>query len=259
MPTKEAEQHRPSEASFEYRLQHTPAGVVLLDPDLSIRSVNPVAQRLLASGRAPVLGANIVDLHPQQARDKIAWLIERARTSPDGNASLLVATAGASMVAKVSRLDGGDGALTGYCMIVHALSNAPVMGQITGTNAGSDGKLPADALCPLMKLPLVRGKTDVISLIDVADVVCLVAQGHYAEAKTLSYSAFCPRPLADLERRLDPAAFLRVHRRYVVNMRHVRGAERLDGSWHLILADQAATRIPVSRTKVETVRRLLAV
>jgi len=259
MPTQDAEQRQPTEASFEYRLQRTPAGVVLLDPDLSIRSVNPIAQRLLASGRAPVFGANIVDLHPEDAREKIAWLIERARTSSDGNASLIVATAGASMVAKVSRLDGGDGALTGYCMIVHALSNAPVMGQIAVMSADTDAKLPADALCPLMKLPLVRGKTDVITLIDVADVVCLVAQGHYAEAKTLSYSAFCPRPLADLERRLDPAAFLRVHRRYVVNMRHVRGAERLDGGWHLILADEAATRIPVSRTKVETIRRLLAV
>ncbi|MDQ0504697.1 LytTR family DNA-binding domain-containing protein [Xanthobacter agilis] len=251
--------------SFEYRLNRTPVGVVMLDADLAIRAVNPVALRLLAPAGASVFGANILDLHPEDARDKVGWLISRAASGVDGTASLVVTTAMGSLVAKVSRLDGAGGAAAGYCMMIHALVDAPVMGRADSEEA--DDRVEAVpvaaeaglALCPLMKLPLMRGKGAVISLIDVGEVVCLVAQGHYAEARTLSFSAFCPRSLADLERRLDPAAFLRVHRRYVVNIRHVRGAERVDGGWHLILADTAATRVPVSRAKVDTMRRMLAV
>lgn len=248
----------PAGPSFEYRLSRTPVGVVMLDADLCIRAVNPVALRLLAPDGASLIGANILDLHPDEARDKVGWLISRAGAAADGTASLVVATAMGSLIAKVSRLDGAD---TGYCMMIHALADAPVMGRAESGDASMEA-VPIAAgpgLCPLMKLPLMRGKGAVISLIDVGEVACLVAQGHYAEARTLSFSAFCPRSLADLQRRLDPAAFLRVHRRYVVNIRHVRGAERADGGWHLILADAAATRVPVSRGKVDAMRRMLAV
>lgn len=255
-------------ASFEYRLQRAPVGVVMLNADLAIRALNPVAQRLLAPRDRPVIGAHILDLHPEEARDKVAFLLSRAAEAPDGVASLVVTTAMGNLVAKVTRLDGVAGT-EGYCMMVHAFSGAPAMARARDEAAGAPdrqmeglplaGEAAMTALCPLLKLPLVRGQGGVISLIDVDEVVCLLAQGHYSEARTRSFSAFCPRPLADLERRLDPAVFLRVHRRFIVNIRHVRGAGREDGGWHLILADAAATRVPVSRAKVEEVRRRLAV
>ncbi|MFG1266623.1 LytTR family transcriptional regulator DNA-binding domain-containing protein [Xanthobacter sp. DSM 14520] len=257
----------PAGQSFEYRLQRTPVGVVLLDADLTIRSVNPVAMRLLAPPGQRLAGVDILSLHPDEAREKVAFLIERARTSADGTSSLVVTTAMGSLIAKISRLEESpDGPVEGFCMMIHALAEAPVMGRSQADDADVQvdglavaGEAAMKALCPLMKLPLVQGKGDLISLIDVNEVVCLVAQGHYAEARTLGFSAFCPRPLADLERRLDPALFVRVHRRYLVNIRHVRAATREDGAWHLVMADTARTRVPVSRGKVEAIRRLLAV
>lgn len=268
------------DAPFEYRLQRTLVGVVLIDADLAITAVNPAARRLLAPAGVVLEGANILALHGGEAREKLEFLISRARTSPDGVSSLLVATAMGSLVAKVSRLESGpDGAVSGFCLMVHGFGAEPVMGgkppsrtvaaEGTRDEPARDaievealpvtGAAAMAALCPLMKLPLVRGKSGVISLIDVADVVCLVAQGHYAEAKAVGFSAFCPRSMADLERRLDPGLFLRVHRRYLVNLRHIQGAERVDGGWYLLLADKAGTRVPVSRGKVEAIRRLLAV
>ncbi|MCG5234469.1 PAS domain-containing transcriptional regulator [Xanthobacter oligotrophicus] len=257
----------PSAQSFEYRLQRTPVGVVLLEADLTIRSVNPVAMRLLAPPGERLAGVDILSLHPDEAREKVAFLIERARTSADGTSSLVVTTAMGSLIAKVSRLEATPGGpVEGFCMMIHALAEAPVMGRAQAGDADVQvdglavaGEAAMKALCPLMKLPLVQGKGDLISLIDVNEVVCLVAQGHYAEARTLGFSAFCPRPLADLERRLDPALFVRVHRRYLVNIRHVRAATREDGAWHLVMADTAQTRVPVSRARVEAIRRLLAV
>ncbi|MFG1278437.1 PAS domain-containing transcriptional regulator [Xanthobacter autotrophicus] len=266
--TQAARPSSPAAQSFEYRLQRTPVGVVLLNADLTIRSVNPVAMRLLAPPGQKLAGVDILSLHPDEAREKVAFLIERARTSADGTSSLVVTTAMGSLIAKISRLEESpDGPVEGFCMMIHALAEAPVMGRTRADDADAlaveglavAGEAAMKALCPLMKLPLVQGKGDLISLIDVNEVVCLVAQGHYAEARTLHFSAFCPRPLADLERRLDPALFVRVHRRYLVNIRHVRAATREDGAWHLVMADTAQTRVPVSRGKVEAIRRLLAV
>ncbi|MEP9352938.1 LytTR family transcriptional regulator DNA-binding domain-containing protein [Xanthobacter sp. KR7-65] len=253
--------------SFEYRLQRTPVGVVLLDADLAIRAVNPVAMRLLAPPGTHLTGLDILALHPPEARQKVAFLIERARAAEDGTSTLVITTAMGSLIAKVTRLEAEfGGPAGGFCMMIHALAEAPVMGR-AGRPEGDlrveglavAGESAMAALCPLMKLPLVKGRGDVISLIDVAEVVLLMAQGHYAEAHTRTFSAFCPRALADLERRLDPAQFVRVHRRFLVNIRHVRAAAREDGGWHLVMADAAATRVPVSRSRVEQVRRLLAV
>ncbi|MFG1345732.1 PAS domain-containing transcriptional regulator [Xanthobacter autotrophicus DSM 431] len=267
--------HAPAEApaapvpSFEYRLQRAAVGVVMLDGELRIRSVNPVAMRLLAPAGVPLIGVALLALHPPEARDKVSWLIEQARGAADGTSSLVVTTAMGSLVAKVSRLDAAPGGPPdGFCMMIHALSDAPAMGRAAmpaepamraAEAVPVAGEAAMAALCPLMKLPLVRGNGGLISLIDVGEVACLVAQGHYAEARTLAFSAFCPRPLADLERRLDPGQFVRVHRRYLVNIRHVRAASRQDGAWHLVMADAAQTRVPVSRARVGEIRRLLAV
>jgi len=236
-------------ASFEYRLQRTPVGVVILDAARKIRAANPLARQLLGrDSSTPLFGVDILSLHPEGARAKVGWLIDCARDSADGTASLLVTTPMGSLVAKVTRLQTGPApANLGYCMMFHA------QGELRMGESREDG------LGPLVKLPLMRGKGGVTTLIDVDQVACLTAQGHYAEAKTLAFAAFCPRSLADLERRLDPATFVRVHRRHLVNIRHVLAAERDHGRLHLRLADPDSTLIPVSRDKIDLVRRLLAV
>ncbi|WP_084539807.1 LytTR family transcriptional regulator [Azorhizobium doebereinerae] len=234
---------------FEYTLQRTPVGVVILDAARRIRSANPEARRMLARHGEDLFGTEILALHPEAARAKVAWLIASAAEAPDGAASLVVTTAMGSLVAKVTRLDDGTAA-GGFCMMFHALGDR-VMG---------DPPAAPEAAAPLLlKLPVMRGTGDVTTLIDVDEVVFLMAEGHYARAATRQFTAFCPRPLAELERRLDPGHFLRVHRRHVVNIRHVRAAERADGRWHLRMADATGTRLPVSRAKVAQMRRMLAV
>ncbi|WP_448189480.1 PAS domain-containing transcriptional regulator [Azospirillum sp. sgz301742] len=226
--------------SFEYRLQRTPVGVVMLDLGRRIMAVNAVAGRLLRLKGANPLGADILDFHPPAARAKVRWLIDAAENATDGTAGMVVTTPMGSLVAKVTLL--GD---QGFCMMFHALGES-AMGE--GEPAGRPH---------LLKLPVLRGGATV--LVDIAEVVCLTAQGHYAEALTLAGTHLCPLPLAELEKRVDPLTFVRVHRRHLVNLRHVRAAERLDGRWTLALSGDHGPRIPVGRDKVELVRRLLAV
>ncbi len=227
--------------SFEYRLQRTPVGVVILDVCRRVTAVNAVAGRLLRLRDANPLGVDILDLHPSAARARVRWLIDAAENADDGTAGMVVTTPMGSLVAKVTLL--GDG---GFCMMFHALGDLPMAGD-----AAADRPR-------LLKLPIHRGSAT--ALVDISDVLCLSARGHYAEALTAAGVHLCPLPLAKLEERLDPLVFVRIHRRHLVNLRHVRAVERVDGRWTLALTgEHTPARIPVSRDKVDLVRRLLAV
>jgi sigma-54 dependent transcriptional regulator, acetoin dehydrogenase operon transcriptional activator AcoR len=64
--------------------------------------------------------------------------------------------------------------------------------------------------------------------------------------------------LDKLDSELADASFLRVHRRYVVNLNRIREIERgLKGELFLIMDDRTNTKVPVSRRNAPAVRRAL--
>jgi sigma-54 dependent transcriptional regulator, acetoin dehydrogenase operon transcriptional activator AcoR len=64
--------------------------------------------------------------------------------------------------------------------------------------------------------------------------------------------------LDKLDAELADAGFLRVHRRYVVNLSRIREIERgLKGELSLVMDDRTHTMVPVSRRNAPTVRRAL--
>ena len=63
-----------------------------------------------------------------------------------------------------------------------------------------------------------------------------------------------------LDHELANAGFLRVHRRYVVNLGRVREVERRDrGEFILVMDDNENTVVPVSRRNAGAVRRALGI
>ena len=66
--------------------------------------------------------------------------------------------------------------------------------------------------------------------------------------------------LDKLDNELANAGFLRVHRRYVVNLSRVREVERRDrGEFVLVMDDNENTVVPVSRRNARAVRRALGI
>jgi DNA-binding LytR/AlgR family response regulator len=64
--------------------------------------------------------------------------------------------------------------------------------------------------------------------------------------------------LDKLDGELAEAGFLRVHRRYVVNLGRVREVERgRGGELTLVMDDRTSTMVPVSRRSAPAVRRAL--
>jgi hypothetical protein len=232
-------------ATFEYRLQHLPLGVILLDRERRVRAASDAVRQMLGGAEAEIFGVDILDLHPPQARAKVGWLIASAGATPQG-VSIIVATRMGNLLARATALAGSEDVAT--CLMFFMLGDLSAPAE------------PEPEPGPyLLKLPIQKGMGDVTALIDIDRVAALSAQGHYSEALTLDFPAFCPRSLTDLAARLDPAFFVRVHRRHIVNLSHVRAAERVDGGWFLRMNDARATRIPIGRRNVERMRKLLAV
>lgn len=73
---------------------------------------------------------------------------------------------------------------------------------------------------PLRRL-LVKTPGRVVA-VRVEDVESIEAAGHYAELRTGSAAHLVRHTIGDLERRLDPSRFARIHRSTIVNVDKVR-------------------------------------
>ena len=229
--------------SVAYQLQRAPVGVVLVDGQGRVRSANALARRLLEPVGGAILGADLLALHPEPARAKVQWMLDAARARPDEPAGMAMTLPFGTLVARVTVVEGEDG--PGWCLIFHLPEGFSLE---TARPASAD---------MLVKLPV--GSRSGVTLLDVAAIVTLEADGHYTRVHTADGQHFCQLAFADLLRRLDPAAFLRVHRSFIVNLHHAEAIDRRDGQWALVMAAPGRPVVPVSRARVELVRRRLAV
>ncbi len=122
---------------------------------------------------------------------------------------------------------------------------APIdaVARLSGTmGSGPIGRLFVRVGGALMPLPVER-------------VSRFEADGDYVVAHTERTRHLLHLSLSRLEERLDPALFLRVHRTHIVNLEHVR-AFKTDGRGNLEATMVDGARVPVSRSRAQTIRSL---
>jgi two-component system LytT family response regulator len=103
---------------------------------------------------------------------------------------------------------------------------------------------------------LVARDTDRIVLVPVQDVIWIESSDNYVRVHTTARSIFVRTTLKELEERLDPEAFARVHRTAIVAIDRVAQAEPLShGDYRLIMSNRAT--VPLSRTYRQALDRLL--
>ncbi len=239
---------------MEYTLQHMDVGLVLLDGDRRVVSVNAAVGRMLGRDR-PLLGASLHDLHPPGSRAKVELLLAAAHDpdSPAVASSMMVALPGRTIVVKATALPAGGGAAL-------ALMLFEVNGKAVGAAPEPAAPPPAgtapESAPPLVKLPITTRQG--VVLIDPADAVYVQADGHYTRVHTAEGAFFCSLSLSELEARLDGRQFVRAHRRYLVNLRHAQAIDRSDGGAAFIMAASGSPRVPISRGRIERLKKLLA-
>lgn len=105
------------------------------------------------------------------------------------------------------------------------------------------------------RIPVHRGNR--VILVEEVRIAYAEAARGYAYLKLAEERLLVSFTLNDLERRLS-SDFVRTHRSYLVNLRHVREIiPEVGGTLTLIMGDRDRSRVPVSRRQASDVRRRL--
>jgi two-component system response regulator LytT len=95
-------------------------------------------------------------------------------------------------------------------------------------------------------------------LVNVEDILYVMAKDDYSYLYTVADRYLSTISLAQLEAKLEPVGFFRIHRRYLVNLSRVKEVVPMYGGTLLLtLSDDASTQIPVSRRRVPALKKAL--
>lgn len=95
-------------------------------------------------------------------------------------------------------------------------------------------------------------------LLQVEDIFYIMAKDDYSYLHTNRERYLSTISLAQLEQRLEPSGFFRVHRRYLVNLGQVHEVVPMYGGTLLLtLKDHDSTQVPVSRRRVPSLKKVL--
>ena len=127
-------------------------------------------------------------------------------------------------------------------------------GAGAGAASAAPPALPAAQPAYLTRLLVSIGTRSVVVPVD--SVTWIRADDYYASVFAGGTAYVIRESLADLERRLDPREFIRVHRSAIVRLAEVRALDRPpNGRFTLVLRD--GTRVPVSRSRQAALVRTL--
>lgn len=234
--------------TFQHQLQRFDPGIVWLDAHNRVIGLNTVALQVLGADAETIIGQEILHFHPERSRAKVQLLLESSACPADSPPpmTMMINIPDKILLIKVSKI-WGHGVGVGTCMVFYdltELTSAPRQGQ---DNAGKPRLL--------FKLPVQ--KLNRVMLVDLDEVVCLKAEGHYTTVFTCTEQYLCNLSLSELEARLLPGKYLRVHRSYMINIRFAKSFEKEDEQYSILMAMPGELAVPVSRSKVKEIKIVL--
>jgi LytTR family transcriptional regulator, CO-responsive transcriptional regulator RcoM len=224
-----------------YLFERFEPGIVHLDNERRVVGMNDFARRVLPVGEKQPFDRMVLDFHPERSRPKVEFLLDQAGQCPVAAPppmTMIINIPERVLLIKVSRTSDALLQPTGYVLVFY---------DITDVVASAEERQPArqDARRRLLKIPTVSGQR--IVFVEADDILAIQADGHYTRVLTAAANRFCNLSIGDIETRLDPEHFMRVHRGNVINLRAVRQLHREDGRLAVQLQD-VAEPVPVSRS-----------
>jgi hypothetical protein len=233
-----------------YLFEKFDVGVIHLDAQRNVLAMNDFARQVLPVDEKQPFGALVTSFHPPRSQPKVNFLLDEASRCPMSNAvpmTMIINIPEQVLLIKVSRLGNEHNETTGFVLVFFDVTQV-----VSQADAGLDLAPPN---MRLSRIPMVANQK--VSFVDTQDVLCLESQAHYTRVLTAEGFHFCNLSIGDLELRLDPAQFQRVHRRFIVNLKAVQELGREGTKTHLVLKGKKNQPIPVSRTAVSRLRESL--
>ncbi len=231
-------------ATWLYLLEKFEVGVVHIDRELRVIGMNEFAKRALPVQDKLPFGKIVTSFHPEAARSKLTFLLGQAEcpVSDAPPMTMIINIPERVLLIKVSKMGDAQGATVGYTLVFYDITDEVAKKIESGP---SQTVHEAEGKRQLKKIPTV--KQNRVLLVDVPSVSYIRSEGHYTWVHTAHASQFCNLAIGDIESRLDPQLFLRVHRSYIVNLSHVDEIVRDDGRMTLRMMGSTPVDIPVSR------------
>lgn len=113
-----------------------------------------------------------------------------------------------------------------------------------------------DAPVRIERIPVEKGGRKLLLQVD--DIFYVMAKDDYSYIYTSEERYLSTVSLAQLESKLEPQGFFRVHRRFVVNLSQVKEIVPMYGGTMLLtLKDKGSSQVPASRRRVPALKRAL--
>ena len=98
---------------------------------------------------------------------------------------------------------------------------------------------------------------DRIVFVNIDEVIRFHSEEKYTTVYTVNGQYVIDTPLVELEKKLDPRHFTRVHRSHIVAIDYIAECRKGDaGRMVMVLRDKAATQLVVSRSLIKKIRNL---
>lgn len=240
-----------------YLLERFDVGVIELDAERHVVAMNDFARRVLPVQEKQPFDRMVLSFHPERSQPKVDFLLAQAAASAQCPVSspppmtMIINIPERVLLIKVTRMGGADGATRGYVLVFYDITEVVAVGDAAMAGSAEAGTPPRRRL---LKVPTSAGQR--IVLVDADDIVHLQSEGHYTQVATAEGRRFCNLAISDLEGRLDPGLFMRVHRSHIVNLGCVVQLQR-QGSRLMLELRGLAEPVPVSRSSsAEVLRRL---
>lgn len=233
-----------------YLFEKFEVGVIHLDAARNVLAMNDFARKVLPVGEKQPFDKLVTSFHPERSKPKVNFLLDQAAGCPvAGNTpmTMIINIPEQVLLIKVTRLADHQGATTGFVLVFYDVTQVVSQEQPVS-------EAPAPSL-RLNRIPMVANHK--VAFVDTADVLSLESQAHYTRVLTREGFHFCNLSIGDLQARLDPAQFMRVHRCFIVNLQAVAELGREGSKTQIVLKGKHREPIPVARGEVVRLREAL--
>ena len=235
-----------------YLFEKFDVGVIHLDAHRSVLAMNDYARRVLPVAEKQPFDKLVTSFHPERSKPKVNFLLDEASGCPMANAvpmTMIINIPEQVLLIKVSRLGNEKNETTGFVLVFYdvtqVVAQEPALAELPARNMR------------LSRIPMVSNQK--VSFVDTGDVLSLESQAHYTRVITRKGYHFCNLSIGDLQLRLDPAQFMRVHRCFIINLQAVQELGREGSKTHVILKGKHSQPVPVSRAEVGRLREALGI
>lgn len=239
------------QSSRLYLFEKFEVGVIHLDAQRKVLAMNDFARKVLPVEEKRPFDRIVTSFHPERSQPKVGFLLDQASACPIASATpmtMIINIPEQVLLIKVTRLGDADNHTTGFVLVFYDVT------QVVSQDAESVD--PPSASLRLSRIPVVSNQQ--VAFLEAEQILCLESQAHYTRVLTPEGYHFCNLSIGDLQVRLDPQRFMRVHRCFIVNLAAVSGLAR-EGSKTVLSLKGARGRepVPVSRKEVARLREAL--